>query len=169
MLAAARWCAVPVEVAEGLMTASIVWIDEDDRIWAPERSLLLGLGANVDAVGDATSALHLLTTPSLVKLNLIIMDVMLLQGDDVSIFSDAATNMGRDTGLVLARHLCRSTPEVGRKILFFSRATDRAHVALIERTAQDLNAHYLKKGPKTQGMHFIRWLREHGFLAEPVK
>ena len=149
------------------MSGKIVfWADEDERIWLSERWLLEGLGMSVDAIPDATTALKLIEEANQNEVILIILDVMLLQGDDLNLFSDTATRGGLRTGLVLAKCLTKNAPHIGSKILFFSRVTDRASIAEIEKTAKDIGAHYLAKNTQTQGRHFIRWLREKGFLKE---
>jgi DNA-binding response OmpR family regulator len=143
----------------------VLWVDEDERIWAPERRLLTGLGFEVVPVGDATTAYGMVLAGQLDGVSLIILDVMLLQGDDESIFSDATTNHGLNTGLVLARRITEHVGGIAGRMLFFTRATEESHVALIRSTAKELGLHYLPKSPKTQGRHFIAWLKQNGFIG----
>ena len=141
-----------------------IWVDEDERIWAPERWLLEGLGVEVVAISDATSAFRLLRDARPDEVNLIILDVMLLPGDDDVIFSDVETEGGIKTGLVLGKLLARQHVSIGNKLLFFSRVTDGPGTAEIIRVSKDIGAYYLQKSRKTQGLHFIKWLREKGFV-----
>lgn len=141
-----------------------IWVDEDERIWAPERWLLEGLGVDVVAISDATSALRLMRDIRPDEVNLIILDVMLLPGDDVRVFSDIETDGGAKTGLVLGKLLAQQHASIGNKLLFFSRVTDSIGVAEITRISKDIGAHYLQKSLKTQGRNFINWLREKEFV-----
>jgi CheY-like chemotaxis protein len=142
----------------------VLWIDEDTRIWAPERRLLNGLGFDVTTVTDATSALRLANSEELESYHLIIIDVMLVQGEDEKTFSDEDTDSGLQTGLVLAEKFVEKSPSIGRKLLFFSRATDRAAIATISQTAAKIGGHYLAKRSETQGRHFIKWLEKYHFI-----
>lgn len=147
------------------MKSRFIWVDEEERIWALERKLLLGLGIDVEAIGDATSAYAAMQASDANAVRLLILDVMLLPGEDRKLFSDEDTRMGRATGLTLARRLCASYPQIGKRILFFSRATDRSDVAEIHSLVKEIGAFYLPKGPNTQGVHFISWLKENGFIS----
>lgn len=143
----------------------VIWVDEDERIWASERWLLEGLGLAVIAVSDATSALKLVREARLNEIALIILDVMLLPGDDETTFSDTITDGGLKTGLVLGQLLAREHADIGQKLLFFSRVTDEIGTAEIMRISKELGAYYLQKSPKTQGRYFVKWLRNEGILT----
>lgn len=145
------------------MAGRIAWVDEDERIWSPERKMLLALGIDVESFVDASAAYSILRNQANASHGLLILDVMLQQGSDQSIFSDRATNMGSETGLVLARKLCEARSDLPR-ILFFSRSTDPVIVASIERATQELNALYLKKSPRTSGPHFIDFLSKNKLI-----
>ena len=146
------------------MSGKVLWVDEDDRIWATERNLLTGLGFQVIPVSDATSALALIETDNMDGVHLLILDVMLLPGDDESIFSPEATDEEMDTGLVLAQRIWAMNPDYGKRILFFSRVTKPHHVAKIKAVASKIGAFYLPKSVETQGKYFVAWLKENGFL-----
>jgi DNA-binding response OmpR family regulator len=145
----------------------IAWVDEDERIWAPERNILIGLGQTVDVFADASTAFDVFMDGGISRYELVILDVMLLQGENEDIFSDAATKLGRDTGLVLARRICEKEKEMGRRILFFTRATDPPHVALIEATSRDLGAYYLRKSQSMQAGTFVKFLLENNLIKRP--
>ena len=147
-----------------MVHGKIIWVDEDERIWDPERWLLRGLGLVVEALSDATSAWEIIRVADLDQVSLIVLDVMLLQGDDMQLFSDTETMGGLRTGLVLARRLCKENPRICKKILFFSRVSGEVIAAEIMKTAKDIGAHFLQKSPQTQGRHFIHWLRANRFI-----
>ena len=146
------------------MGGKIIWVDEDERIWDPERWLLRGLDFSVEALSDATSAWEIICAADLDDLTLIVLDVMLLQGDDMELFSDMETMGGLRTGLVLARRLYAQNNKIGAKILFFSRVSGEVFAAEITKTAKDIGARFLQKAPETQGRHFIHWLRTNRFI-----
>jgi hypothetical protein len=143
----------------------VFWIDEDERIWAPERSILRGLGFDVITIGDASSAWIHLQRETFQDVSLIILDVMLLRGEDELVFSAQATNDGTETGLVLAEKIISLSPALGRKILFFSRASRENIVAKTATVAERIGAHYLRKRVDTQGKGFIGWMRDHGLIG----
>ena len=145
------------------MVSRIAWVDEDERIWSPERMMLLALGIEVESFVDASAAYSILGNGANGSHKLLILDVMLQQGSDQAVFSDRATNMGSETGLILARKLCEARADLP-KILFFSRSTDPVIVASIEKTAKELKAYYLKKSPKTSGPNFIIFLQKNGLI-----
>ena len=145
------------------MADRIAWVDEDERIWSPERKMLLALGIEVESFVDASAAYSILGNKANGSHKLLILDVMLQQGSDQSVFSDRATNMGSETGLVLARKLCEARNDLP-KILFFSRSTDPVIVSSIEKATQELNALYLKKSPKTSGPHFLEFLKKYKLI-----
>lgn len=142
----------------------VIWVDEDERIWAPERSLLEGLGIKVIAISDATAALRLIADVPRDQIALIILDVMLLQGEDLSVFSDSATFRGLRTGLVLGRRLVSEGLCAGEVLLFFSRVMDAHERSEVARTARELKAKYVPKSSKTQGRNFVQWLKENKIL-----
>jgi len=146
------------------MTKRVAWVDEDDRIWAPERQLLLGLGCSVECFGDASTALDSFYTGGWSEFSFFVLDVMLLQGENDKLFSNAETKNGRDTGLVLARAMVQRDATAGRKIVFFSRASNPEHVKLIENTARQIGAKYLRKTPQNSRAGFIAFLQRHGFI-----
>jgi hypothetical protein len=146
------------------MTGRVFWIDEDNRIWETERNILIGLGFEVTPVPDATLALAIIGSAGVNDVRLIILDVMLLQGEDEIAFSDELTSGGRETGLVLAEKLCAADPSYGSRILFFSRVTEAHRVAKIKAVANKLGGFYLPKNKDTQGKYFISWLEKNGFI-----
>jgi hypothetical protein len=83
----------------------VYWVDEDERIWAPERAILKGLRFEVMPLGDASTALAVIRAENPINIQLLILDVMLLPGEDHAEFSDHATNGGIETGLILAQKL----------------------------------------------------------------
>jgi CheY-like chemotaxis protein len=152
-----------------MMNSTVLWVDEDERIWATERNLLSGLGFRVVPISDATSALTLIGEEVPHQIHLIILDVMLLPGDDDITFSSEATDSDMDTGLVLARKIVEIDPEYGKRILFFSRATKPTHVAKIKAIASKIGGFYLQKSVDSQGKYFVLWLEKQGFLKEAPK
>ena len=149
------------------MTGRVFWVDEDDRIWETERNILMGLGFDPIPIGDATRALDIIGGTVIGDVKLIILDVMLLQGDDEIVFSDEVTSQGRETGLVLAETLYAVDPNYGSKILFFSRVTEAHRVARIKSVAAKIGGFYLPKNKDTQGKYFISWLQKNGFIPKP--
>lgn len=147
------------------MKRRVYWVDEDERIWATERNALVALGLEVVSIPDATSALALLQAEPSERVHLVILDVMLLPGEDEVRFSEEATGGGMETGLVLAQSLYAAKEELGKRILFFSRVTRADVVAKIRRVSEQLGASYLQKGVETQGKFFVTWLREHKFIG----
>src|SRR5262245_13808883 len=127
------------------MTGRVFWIDEDNRIWATERNILIGLGFNVTPVPDATLGLSVICAAAIRDIDLIILDVMLLQGEDEVAFSDQLTSGGRETGLILAEILYATDRAYGSKILFFSRVTEAHRVNKIKAVAEKIGAFYLPK------------------------
>ncbi|MFZ5739403.1 MAG: hypothetical protein ACOY6K_21255 [Pseudomonadota bacterium] len=142
-----------------------LWVDEDERIWAPERRLLTGLGFDVIAIGDASAALAKVQDGILNKVDLIILDVMLLRGENDHVFSAEATQDGLTTGLILAREIATLDPKLSPKMVFFTRATEETLVSLTRATAADLGMHFLAKGPRTQGRNFVNWLKTNGIIC----
>jgi CheY-like chemotaxis protein len=143
----------------------VIWVDEDERIWAPERSILRGLGFDVVSIGDASSALSVLSLETPSSIELLILDVMLLPGDVQIAFSEQITNGGTETGLALAEKLCSINSEFGPRILFFSRSTRASIISKTKFVASRIGANYLPKSINTQGRHFIEWLQQHGFVT----
>jgi hypothetical protein len=148
------------------MTSKVFWVDEDERIWAPERSVLTGLGFNVIPVGDASSALSTICAEDPSNIRLLILDIMLLPGDDHVVFSDQLTNGGTETGLVLAERLYSANSALGPRILFFSRATRGPIISKTKLLASRIGGYYLQKSTTTQGRHFIEWLKVKQFIRE---
>jgi hypothetical protein len=152
------------------MSNIVIWVDEDERIWEPERRLLIGLGCNVVPISDATSALNFFRSQmdqAVVSLQMAIFDVMLLQGDNNQIFSDEKTNNGLNTGIVLAANVLEMVPGLRDRIILFSRSSNDDHTALIKRHASELGIKYIRKGPTTQGRYFVNWLIKAGFINPP--
>jgi DNA-binding NtrC family response regulator len=145
------------------MTKKIVWVDEDERIWAPERSALVGLGYDVESISDATSALEYFYGSECEEIKLVILDVMLLQGSSEK-FSDERTNKGLNTGIVLAEEIVENCAADASKIVLFSRASKKEHISYMKKKATALNIEHIRKSPITQGRHFIKWLIEHGYI-----
>jgi DNA-binding response OmpR family regulator len=151
------------------MSRKVLWVDEDDRIWATERNILTGLGFQVIPISDATSALSLIRIGKENEIHLIILDVMLLPGEDDVTFSAEATDDEMDTGLVLAQKIYDENVSFGKRILFFSRVTKPHHVAKIKSLATRIGAFYLPKSIDTQGKFFIAWLTEVGFIKDSAQ
>jgi hypothetical protein len=143
----------------------VVWVDEDERIWAPERSILRGLGYDVLAIGDASSALSLLSFERPASIQLLVLDIMLLPGDDHVEFPDDITNGGTETGLILAEKLYSINTEYGPRILFFSRSTRGPIISKAKLLSSRIGANYLPKSKETQGKHFIEWLKQRGLIG----
>jgi hypothetical protein len=143
------------------MSSKVFWVDEDERIWAPERSILTGIGLEVIPLGDASTALNLILTERPSDIRLLILDIMLLPGDDQNAFSEQTTNGGTETGLILAERLYAADRAFGPKILLFSRATRPTIIAKTKSLAERIGGFYLPKTIETQGKHFIKWLKEN--------
>lgn len=148
------------------MCKLIYWVDEDERIWSPERKLLLGLGFEVVTFGNATEAREALSSSEPSETRLLILDVMLRQGEDLITFSDRNTFKGLDTGIVLAKNLSSIESNWASKILFFSRASKPDHISRIRHVTNQIGAKYLPKNRNNQGRKFVERLRELGFLEE---
>src|ERR1700688_4137029 len=149
------------------MRGRILWVDEDERIWATERNLLTGLGFVVVPIPDATNALSVISLGGMDDVSLVIMDVMLLEGDDEKTFSEQVTDAGMNTGLILAEMICAMKADYGKGILFFSRATKLNHIAKIKAITSKIGARYLQKTADTQGKFFVSWLKNQGIIEEP--
>jgi hypothetical protein len=146
------------------MTSKVFWVDEDERIWAPERSVLTGLGLIVVPIGDASTALSIISVENPSNIRLLILDVMLLPGDDEVAFSEQVTNGGTETGLVLAEKLYSINTKLGSRVLFFSRATRPTIISKTKLLASRIGGFYLPKSVATQGKHFIEWLKARHFI-----
>lgn len=146
------------------MTNKICWVDEDERIWSPERKLLLGLGFGVGTHNNASDALANLRNDKPDGYHLIILDVMLRQGRNLTVFSDHRTEFGLYTGLVLAEELIESEPNWASKILLFSRTSQADHIHRIENSSKELGVKYLRKQRTIQGKNFVRRLHDDGLI-----
>jgi hypothetical protein len=164
MLASCGRSTFSIENEEGEMSSKVYWVDEDERIWAPERSVLRGLGFEVIPIGDASTALSLISTESPSNVRLLILDVMLLPGEDHVAFPEDTTNGGTETGLILAEKLYSINIQFGPRILFFSRATRASIIKKTERLVARIGGFYLPKSTSTQGKHFVEWLRANKFI-----
>jgi hypothetical protein len=145
---------------------NVAWVDEDEKIWAAERRALVGLGYVVYPIGDATTALEFFQADTGAQLSIIILDVMLLQGDHHK-FSDDVTDNGLNTGIILTREILILRPNLSNKIVWFSRASQDGHIAWIKKHAEELHVRYIQKGPETQGRHFIKWLIDSKLIDPP--
>lgn len=114
----------------------------------------------METFGNASDAYSHILAASPPDISIIILDVMLRQGDNDNLFSDAATKQGLDTGLVLARLLHEASDEWCRKLLLFSRANQPEHVERIRSIAKSVGARYLRKQPANQGKKFLERLKE---------
>ena len=147
------------------MANKICWIDEDERIWSPERKLLLGIGFTVETHNNASDALTDLALRDPDTYRLLILDVMLRQGDNLDVFSDHRTQRGLDTGIILAEELIGCNQAWRSKILLFSRANKPDHVDRIRSAAGTLEITYLRKERANQGKNFVQRLKDSNFIT----
>jgi len=139
----------------------ILWVDEDQHHWEAERDALSDFNYELLPIKNANKALKFLSqNPDWSDIKLIILDVMLLAGERSANSQEPYIPPTNYAGLVLARCLYDINKKVGRKILFFSCASDSQHIADINSCAAEIGAKYLPKSDEFRCLDFALKLRE---------
>lgn len=129
------------------MTQKVIWVDEETNFTVPLRLLFQIRGYEVVPLRDASRALTAILVEPIEQVGLIIVDVMLLQGDRDGVFDDKRTENGLLTGLTLVEELSKS--ENGKALLsktvLFSGATINLVVSKIRATEKQYGVKYIPK------------------------
>lgn len=145
----------------------IIWVDEEERTTFPTRLLLKKEGYDVEPIANATAGFHAIVEQTRNGLDVAIVDVMLLQGDDLDTYTDARTKSGVLTGLVLVEELMTADPayEWSKRLVIFSRASDPDIVRRIENFSAKHSIKYAAKGRDFRAEKFVEWLKDQGFIS----
>lgn len=131
----------------------VVWIDDD--YWRSEQYDLIGQNYELVWKRNASDFRAWVESSDLTNVACMIVDVMLVQGDDCK-FGDVETNEGLDTGLVVIRMLSDLGFDM-KRVKVISKTTDELHKKKIEKVAKEFGCDVYWKGIHMRGINFLKW------------